>query len=163
MFWCFISPQSLYLPVFCCLFVDFQSERMVVSKTFCNFADASTLGGFDVFWGERSLRVEHYILKRRHDALFLDNRTSTIEKQFKNIAGVTATGCIIYNPVVCCEDCVSSTHTLRVSIYSNVGVSLSVYLLGLWKAWLSNRQMKAPAFLYIVNQKWIQFDLVLTD
>lgn len=73
-------------------------------------------------------------IKRRHDALFLDNRTSTIEKQFKNIAGVTATGCIIYNPVVCCEDCVSSTHTLRVPIYSNVGVSLSVYLLGLWKA-----------------------------
>jgi len=38
-----------YLPVFCCLFVDFQSERMVVSKTFCNFADASTACGFDVF------------------------------------------------------------------------------------------------------------------
>ena len=36
--------------------------------------------------------MEHYILKRRHDALFLDNRTSTIEKQFKNIAGVTAKG-----------------------------------------------------------------------
>ena len=37
-------------------------------------------------------------LKGVTEALFLDNRTTTIDKQNKNIAGVTATGCSIYSP-----------------------------------------------------------------
>ena len=42
---------------------------------------------------------------------------------------------------MCCEDRVSSTHTLRVSIYSSVDVSLPVYRYGCGRPRKSNRQM----------------------
>ena len=55
-------------------------------------------------------------IRRRYVALFLGNRTTTSRFGIKNNAGVTATGCIIYYSVVCCEgaSCYPQKHTLRV-------------------------------------------------
>ena len=68
----------------------------------------------------------YYILKGVTDALFLVFETSTYRITVKNSAGVTSRG-VVYTLRSVQEVRVTSMHTLRVSIYSNVGVSLSVY------------------------------------
>ena len=42
--------------------------------------------------------VEHYIIEGVTDALFLDFRNYHNRKTVKNIAGVTATGCVYQTP-----------------------------------------------------------------
>ena len=61
------------------LFRSFFTQMRFYSQRFCTFALASTYDGYEVHWGVRSLRVEHYILKGVTDALFLVIRTTTIE------------------------------------------------------------------------------------
>ena len=51
--------------------------------------------------------AEHYILEGVTDALFLDNRTTTIDKQNKNIADVTPRG-VVYTLRSVREACMAS-------------------------------------------------------
>ena len=94
--------------------------------------------------------MEHYILKGVTDALFLDIRNlGTSEYAIKNNAGVTPRG-VVYTLRSVREARVVSTHTLRVSIYSNVGVSLSVHSYGFPKTSnIEQAEVKHPRFLYV--------------
>ena len=85
--------------------------------------------------------MEHYILKGVTDALFLGNRTTTSRFGIKNNAGVTPRGVVYTLRSVQRRYELPSTHTLRVSIYLNVGVSLPVYCIGFLRPRITNGQM----------------------
>ena len=112
------------------------------SKDFYIFAPASVHFGCDAFWGELSRWVEHYILKGVTDALFLVIRNlGTSEYAIKSNAGVTPRGVVYTLRSVQRRYELPSTHTLRVSIYLNVGVSLPVYCIGFLRPRITNGQM----------------------
>ena len=86
--------------------------------------------------------MEHYILKRRYRALFLDFRNYHNRTENKNIAEVIATGCVYSDSVVCCEDTCILIGTLYGYLYTPcVDVSLSVFLWGCGRPRKSNGQM----------------------
>ena len=93
--------------------------------------------------------MEHYILKGVTDALFLvvqnfHNRTAN-----KNIAEGNCHGVCISDSVVCCEDCLSSMHTLR-CIYILLRGCFSVcFLLRLWKA-LNDEQSDVSTHVFLL-------------
>ena len=76
--------------------------------------------------------------------------TTTIELLNKDKCRVIATGCNILS-VVCCEGQVSSTHTLRVFIYLNVGVSLSVFSKAVVGLEQRTGRCRHPRFLFVVG------------
>ena len=92
----------------------------------------------------RALHIE-----RRYIALFLDFETTTLELPSKTNAGVTPRG-VVYTLRSVQEVRVTSMHTLRVSIYANVGVSLSVYWQGCGRPRNRTGRCKHPRFLYVV-------------
>ena len=62
-------------------------------------------------------------------------------------------GVCISGSVVCCEDRVSSMHTLRCTIYSSVGVYSVCFSAWLWKASKTNRQMLSTTF-FVCSSLW---------
>ena len=66
----------------------------------------------------------------------------------KNIAGVTSRG-VVYTLRSVQEVRVTSMHTLRVFIYSSVGVSLSVFQFGCGRPRSRTGRCKHPRFLYV--------------
>ena len=116
------------------IILTFFSKTSFVSKIFRTFADAICSYGKETLIVGRSRWVGHYILKGVTDALFLivlnfHNHNAEQKQCWGDCHGVC-----ISDSVVCCEDRVSSMHTLRCTIYSKVGVSLSVFQQRLWKA-----------------------------
>ena len=94
-------------------------------------------------WMGQYYWVEHYILKGVTDALFLGFGTTTLELPAKTNAGWLPRG-VSYTLRSVLWGSYSLKHTLRMIIYSNVGVSLSVFLKGCGRPRTTNRQMQAP-------------------
>ena len=93
----------------------------------------------------RALHIE-----RRYVALFLDNRTTTIEKQTRTMLRWLH-GVYYRLSVVCCEGTLCPPRTLYgCTIYSCVGVSLSVFCFGCGRPDCRTGRCKHPRFLYIV-------------
>ena len=100
--------------------------------------------------------MEHYILKGVTDALFLYFETSTYRIANKNNAGVTATGCIIYYSVVCCEGalCYPQKHTLRVYYILLRGCLLCLFFAKAVEGLeVEQTEVKHPRFLYVGNKR----------
>ena len=72
--------------------------------------------------------------------VFGRSKLPQIEQRTKTNAEVTPRGVLYTLRSVLRGYFVPSMHTLRVSIYSNVGVSLSVFLWGCGRPWTTNRQ-----------------------
>ena len=92
----------------------------------------------------------HYILKGVTDALFLVFRNYHNRLPDKNNADVIATGCVIALRSV--QGVLVPPSTLYgVTIYSNVGVSLSVFRLGCGRPRRRMGRCKHPRFLFVVS------------
>ena len=78
--------------------LSFSPKTSFVSKIFRTFATLSAHCGWEPLIVGWSRWAGHYILKGVTDALFLDFRNYHNRITVKNIAGVTAAGCVYQTP-----------------------------------------------------------------
>ena len=85
-FWrCSDRPNSRTIQIISKEFITFWQIRYFFHFIFVLLHLHLARCGRDVIWGWRSHGAEHYILEGVTDALFLDNRTTTIEKQTRTL------------------------------------------------------------------------------